>query len=334
MLPVQTSVQVQSYSRSNMAGSWTARVLLRWHYLLVSGRRQGKFRMRTTHIYIYIYLYLHVKSESVLEYNLASLRKKSMHLAYQQSLLLWWCHLDLLEESCGTWCQQFSLCQGCIHAIDFAVRAIPPLVVHAPRLLMPSWYLCNYFLMKAWIVFSLIRSVCWSQWPQGMGWVVINWILRVFWTSDLGINFLTLVRGRIRMQPTSYFYMGLCWKMFDKFWLFQGVCFGVSSAQDSFENKERLCTRRWIGGDVSTPSVKPTYLLILFVCLFRKHLDYQYKRRSMKFLMKLRSSRMQKPCEGHSSSWEINSLCSFPHWGCYALPQDLVLPGLCNCKLP
>lgn len=45
---------------------------------------------------------------------------------------------------------------------------------------------------------------------QGVGWVVINWILRVFWTSDLGINFLTLVLGRITVQPTLYFYMGLC----------------------------------------------------------------------------------------------------------------------------
>lgn len=112
------------------------------------------------------------------------------------------------------------------------------------RLFHPSWCMLrgcwchlNTFATTSWwrpggldcVLFDSFRVLV--AMTQGVGWVVINWILRVFWTSDLGINFLTLVLGRITVQPTLYFYMGLCWKMFDKIWLFQGVCFGVSSAQ-------------------------------------------------------------------------------------------------------
>ena len=39
----------------------------------------------------------------------------------------------------------------------------------------------------------ILVCLCWIVvCTEGEGWMVINWILRAFWTTDLGMNFLSL----------------------------------------------------------------------------------------------------------------------------------------------
>lgn len=118
------------------------------------------------------------------------------------SLPGWW-HHSLPQELCGTSCQRFSLCHTCtfvVHKNMFIFGCI--------LLICISWCLeheaCDAVLIPLQLL--LDEGCCFPMCDQlnefgpienscavpGMGWVVINWILRVFWTSDLAMNFLML----------------------------------------------------------------------------------------------------------------------------------------------